>query len=231
MAKNYIDDLSEEAFKGMREKAAQGIWPSKAPLGYRNVPRADGNPLCGLDSAGRFELRADAEGDVAEAEWPVLQVDWRSARAYLAWLAERTGRPWRLPGELEWEKAARGVDGRWYPWGDFHDPSWSCTTDSHRGRRMPQVVDSYPVDVSPYGVRGMAGNVEDWCLDRFAPDPLLGDRVPVPALGDPDADDLRAVRGGSWNASARLSRCAVRLRSDPRRRMANLGFRGMWRLG
>ena len=67
-------------------------------------------------------------------EWPVVQVDWHGAAAYLAWWAERTGRPWRLPGELEWEKAARGIDGRFYPWGDFLDPSWCRMRDSARGR-------------------------------------------------------------------------------------------------
>jgi serine/threonine-protein kinase len=186
-------------------------------------------------SGGRFSLRADAEGDVWRPHWPVLHVDWFGARAYLAWRAERSGRPWRLPHELEWEKAARGVDARFFPWGDYADPSWCRVFDSARGPEHhdhgPVVVDSYPVDSSPYGVRGMAGNVRDWCLDRVdAPDPrIVDDRVATRPV-DPDANVLRVGRGGQWSAHVRLARAPGRSRSQSTVRHSDLGFRGLWRV-
>ena len=72
---------------------------------------------------GFFELVADAEDDLWQLDWPVMMVDWFGASAYANWYAKKTGRPWRLPSEFEWEKAARGVDGRFYPWGDKFNPS------------------------------------------------------------------------------------------------------------
>jgi serine/threonine-protein kinase len=76
-----------------------------------------GAAVYGRDVAGRFVLRPDGDGDVWDPEWPVMLVDWHGAVAYAAWEAARTGQGWRLPGELEWEKAARGMDGRYFPLG------------------------------------------------------------------------------------------------------------------
>ena len=78
-------------------------------------------------------------------------------------------------------------------------------TDSHRGDRLPAVVDSYPVDESPYGVRGMAGNVKDWCLDEI--------------------DGKRVTRGGSWLSSERNIRLATRNSSSPTFRSDSFGIR------
>ena len=64
-------------------------------------------------------------------------VDWYGAHAYTRWLREVEGKAWRLPFELEWEKAARGTDGRFYPWGDYLDSSWLSMRESHAGRPMP----------------------------------------------------------------------------------------------
>ncbi|MCP5024823.1 MAG: formylglycine-generating enzyme family protein, partial [Actinomycetia bacterium] len=123
--------------------------------------------IYGRDEHGHFRLVPDADGDLWELDWPVLNVDWYCATAYAAWHAARTGQPWRLPWDFEWEKAARGVDGRIFPWGDGIDPTYACFRDSHPGRPLPQLVDSFPLDVSPCGVRGLGGNVRDWCVDHW----------------------------------------------------------------
>jgi formylglycine-generating enzyme required for sulfatase activity/tRNA A-37 threonylcarbamoyl transferase component Bud32 len=186
-----------------------------------------GARVYGRDPSGQFGLRPDADGDLWDPEHPVLLVDWFGASAYAAWLAQTTGRPWRLLGELEWEKSARGVDGRYYPWGDVFDPSWACVQASTPGRALPSVVDRYPTDVSVYGVRGLGGNVQDWCADVFRREgpPVPGARVMSPSEQDlADATSPRCHRGAFWYGSSRV-RSASRLRSGPAGRYESLGLR------
>ncbi|MEQ1572113.1 MAG: SUMF1/EgtB/PvdO family nonheme iron enzyme, partial [Myxococcota bacterium] len=187
-----------------------------------------GAPVCERGPDGRYRLVPDTDGEVWDLDWPVMQVDWWGARAYLEWWAERTGRRWRLPGEYEWEKAARGVDGRIFPWGDRFDPSWACMTDSHAGDRAPARVGGFPVDESPYGVRGVAGNVQQWCLERLDR-PADPDPVPEPSEGALDPRALRMVRGGAWALDARYARSAGRARLEAFVRTTTVGFRGAWR--
>jgi formylglycine-generating enzyme required for sulfatase activity len=176
----------------------------------------------GRDGDGRFVLKPDADGDVWDPENPVVLVDWIAACAYAQWLSERIGQPWRLPGELEWEKAARGVDGRCFPWGDAFDASWCCMRASRRARPLPAVVDSFPVDTSVYGVRGLGGNVQDWCADAFSADGPVAVSPPWPYVGDAPG---RVVRGGYWHGAADLARSADRSKYGPGNRSELLGFR------
>ena len=122
----------------------------------------EGAMIYGRDSNGHFILVPDADGDLWDLDWPVMMVDWHSANAYAEWYSAKTGRRWMLPDELRWEKAARGVDGRWHVWGDRFDPSYCAMVHSHNGRRLPQPIDSFEIDCSVYGVRGMGGNMVDW---------------------------------------------------------------------
>ena len=173
-------------------------------------------------------LRPDADGDVWDPDWPVCLVDWFGASAFAAWRAERTGKPWRLLGELEWEKSARGADGRFYPWGDGFDPSWCCMRSSHPGRPLPAGVDTYPVDASVYGVRGLGGNIEDWCADEFRRDgPVLDGEVVSSMRHDPvvEVTTARVLRGGHWSGTAANARSAGRSRFEPGLRFGYLGFR------
>ncbi len=182
---------------------------------------------------GRFSLRPDADGDEWHPDWPVLYVNWAGARAYMAWRAARSGRPWRLPGELEWEKAARGVDGRWYPWGNHFDPSWCCTGESSQGRPLPAQVDTFPVDWSPFGVRGMAGNARDW-IENAYDQPLTCVREERVGEPDPSPDHVlsvrRVVRGGAWMTLATDARSADRVQVGAHHRYAVGGLRGCHRL-
>jgi eukaryotic-like serine/threonine-protein kinase len=152
-----------------------------APRERSGSAEKSGGMIYGLHN-GTFALQPDSDGDLWQPNWPVLMVDWYSAQAYTQWISERTGLPWRLGTEFEWEKAARGVDGRLYPWGDHFDPSWTCTLEGHTGPPLPCSVGDFGADKSPYGVVGMAGNAQDWCL------------------GSPNAADLapRPILGGSW---------------------------------
>ncbi len=216
----FLDDLLAQG----RERDALR-WAPRERSGSLDE---EGALLYGRDDDGRFVLRADSDGDLWLPDWPVVNIDWESASAFAAWLAARTERPWRLPRELEWEKAARGVDGRFFPWGDFLDPTWCRMRDSLPGRAALAVVDSYPVDESPYGVRGLAGNTRDWCLDAWRPD---GPQVwRESAIIDPDAErvvraDMRAFRGGAFNNPASSCRSAYRSAFRPHFRYPVLGMR------
>ncbi len=235
----YLAFLDALVAEGRTEEALR-----HAPRERGGTAGEQGPLIYGFDGT-RFSLRPDADGDVWEPDWPVLMVDWRGARAFADWEAARTGRPWRLPGELAWEKAARGVDDRFYPWGDGFDPSWANMRRSHRGRPLPAVVGAFPVDESPYGIIDLAGNMQDWCDDVFveagpraasarqasAAGPAgspVGERAGA-ARGDVEdaagQASLRVLRGGSWSFVASSLRASFRRGSVPSYRSDNLSFR------
>jgi len=184
--------------------------------------------LVAHDPETGFSLRTDAEGDTWELDWPAWMVSWHGARAYAGWLAARDGVPWRLPWELEWEKAARGVDGRAFPWGDFGEPTRAAVHGSSEGRPMPSSVHGHPLDSSPFGVRGTAGNVCDWTLDVFTeegPDLVDGVLFERPAVAPDDGQLSRCVKGGSWSNPITHGRGAFRDGRHAGDRRWVIGFR------
>jgi serine/threonine-protein kinase len=165
-------------------------------------------------------------------EWPVALVDWHSANALLEWKSERDGRAYRLPNELEWEKAARGVDGRVFPWGYEPEATWACILGSTRATPSRTVVQSFPIDESPYGVRGMTGNVRDWCINVWRHDgPPVHDGVLEIDPAHPSDPGLRVLRGGCWSTVPVFARAAGRFGGPPDERFSLLGFRCVRALG
>jgi len=131
------------------------------------LPRSsDGSPYWRWSEEHFFPANiADlVEDRRTQLELPVFGVTALAAEAYAAWWSARTGFTYRLPTEDEWEKAARGTDGRSYPWGDHFDAAYCKMRQSRQGRPRPEPSGSFPVDVSPYGVRDMAGGIGDWAL-------------------------------------------------------------------
>ena len=187
---------------------------------------APDEPLVVERAGGRFVLRPDPQGQAVDPRWPIALVDWRSAHAYARWAAEVSGLPWRLPNELEWEKAARGVDERPYPWGAQPEPTWARIVGSTALTPSRAPADSYPIDCSPYGMRGAGGNVRDWCANAWTlAGPVVERGVLVVDEGDPSDPAQRSIRGGAWNAVPASARLAGRFAAEPDVRFAAVGFR------
>jgi len=196
-----------------------------------------------------FHLPDPTARPLQRPDRPVVNVDWYGAMAYASWRAElsrQTGRglQWRLPGEMEWAKAARGADRRTYPWGDFLDPSWCCMVDSHEGEPRAAPIDTYPIDESPYGVRGLAGNARDWCMGTFTKEgppyaeqgiwrfedggPAAWEAVTLDALAAPSEEDRmrqRPIRGGSAHFVASATQVPFRFGFRPETRFYFISFR------
>jgi formylglycine-generating enzyme required for sulfatase activity len=159
---------------------------------------------------------------------PMVMVSWQEAAGYAKWAGVA------LPTEAQWEKAARGTDGRIYPWGNDWDAS-KCANSVGKELESMKPIGSYPTDVSPYGCMDMAGNVYEWCADWYDPNyyknsPTKNPTGPSGAvkfeLGGISFEGARVLRGGSWNDGSDVYfRCASRSNSDPAYRLVINGFR------
>ena len=144
---------------------------------------------------------------------PVIGVSSYDAVAYCKWLSEVSGRSFRLPTEAEWEKAARGTDGRIWPWGNEWDPS-NCHCSYSRGAKGTVAVQDHPQGVSPYGCFGMIGNVWEWCSDFY--DKRYYDSAPSSNPRGGRYGNFRSIRGGAWWTTGLTDlRCAGRSRLEP----------------
>ncbi len=236
-----MGSLEGEAFEQpLHRVELSGYWVGKFPVtvaqfrafvgetGY--VTDAERGEGCWIEQHG--DIRYDASWqtpylDQSEDE-PALCVSWNDAMAYAAWMSERTGLHLTLPTEAQWEKAARGTDGRAYPWGDappdgsqanFADASYAQkfpgqrnpSTDIDDGYAQASPVGAYPAGGSPYGVYDLAGNTIDWLYDWFD-DSYYSESPPTDPAGPPrsltrhkysipggwGSNLQRSIRGGAW---------------------------------
>ena len=206
-------------------EATQGEQPQHrvylAEFYIGKYPVTNGQYAAFVESAGHEAPASWAQEGIppAKEDHPVVQTSWHDARAFCAWLREATGKRFLLPTEPQWEKAARGANGRIYPWGDRPPTAELCNCDMRVGHTTP--VGQYSKNVSPYGALDLAGNVEEWTNSLYRPYPYRADD----GREDPLAEGARVVRGGAFTLTGWNARCACRLRYAPDRRSDHGGFR------
>jgi len=163
---------------------------------------------------------------------PVVEVTWYDAVAYCRWLTAKFHEHGfdyivQLPSEAQWEKAARGADGRIYPWGDTIDATRANYGETGIGTTSP--AGCFSKDKSPYGTMDMAGNVWEWTSSiwgkEFSKPDFKYPYDPSDGREDDSSDAYRVLRGGSWYISARLCRAASRYGLNPGNRGDYYGFR------
>jgi serine/threonine-protein kinase len=177
-----------------------------------------------------FYWRSNDKFPLGKEHHPVAQVSWKDAVAFCRWLSREINKVVQLPSEAEWEKAARGTDGRIYPWGDKLPTVSLCNFDDYFHDTTP--VGHYsPLGDSPYGCADMAGNVWEWTRSAWRRDYFVknsvfgypydpGDGRESLKIGAP-----RVLRGGAFHNSLSYVRCASR-RSSSRSNSGNrFGFR------
>ena len=154
------------------------------------------------DATGREQPSHWSNGRIlaAQENHPVVNVSWDDAQAFCGWAGVR------LPTEQQWEKAARGTDGRTYPWGNQAPSGDLCNFNNIVGGTTP--VGQYPQGASPYGLLDMAGNVFEWCENLYE-----------------GQSNVRVIRGGAYNMDASRVGCAFRYGFDQNYRNEHFGFR------
>lgn len=169
------------------------------------------------DPDARIHRRGDQWlADAGFEDHPVVEVSWAGARDFCAWAGKR------LPTETEWEKAARGIDGRRYPWGD--DPPDATRARFAAGWNETAPVGSFPRGASPYGVLDLSGNVWEWVSSAYRPYPYRADDGREELMAGP----VRSTRGGGHDAKADEITTTQRGRNlsrAPRSGHHNIGFR------
>ena len=205
----FINDLGDEeaARRAPRDLARRDRrWVVRADL----LIEGDGRRFCPPDQIGRV---------------PAMNMTWFDAAAYCRWRSHRDGTAYRLPSEAEWEKAARGADGRIFPWGDRFDPTFCKMKESRPGLPQPEPIGSFAADESVYGVRDLTGGMRTWAADVHGAITIaeaLAEPEPMATTGEVRA---RVNRGGAWNTPMLRCRAAARFRNFASDHYGNNGLR------
>jgi eukaryotic-like serine/threonine-protein kinase len=204
----YQTEVTNQHFARFIAATGYETTAERAGEGYRNgaywqAPEGPGSDLSGRE------------------DHPVVYVSWYDSVAYCEWAGGR------LPTEAEWEKAARGTDGRKYPWGDQSPTDQLANYNDHEGGTTP--VGSYPIATSPYGALDMAGNVWEWVADLFGDYYSISPYENPTGIGIDDVDDflgeIYVTRGGVWYADGFYRRVTYRGWSEPFWSHDGMGFR------
>jgi formylglycine-generating enzyme required for sulfatase activity len=217
-AGNFLMGNTEQQAKYGDEKPQHSVYLDDYFIGKYPVTVTQ---FAAFIKATQYSCRATLDVR-AKADHPVRQVSWDDAMAFCAWAAKQTGVKVRLPTEAEWEKAARGIDGRLYPWGNDAPDKQLCRFNQLFGATTPVGKYSPPGD-SPYGCADMAGNVWEWCADWF--DGNYYAQSPAKNPTGPVKGQTRVVRGGCWISGAASVRASNRYRIIPGYRLDYFGFR------
>lgn len=187
-----------------------GYWIGKTPVTFSQIDMCSDLPRMKDEGWGRGQR-------------PVINISWDKAILYCKWLTRKIGVSFRLPTESEWEKAARGIDGRRYPWG-YEPPDDKVANFSEANILKTTEVGGFPNGASPFGCLDMAGNVSEWCQDWWDEKNELTQSTTRNPTG-PSRGASRVIRGGSWASMKFDMACTSRTGQKPGDYNERTGFR------